>query len=91
MFIRNAAIIKVEIFHEELPVLKRENCFRFLFAVCNFMLSIRLNFVSQSVLYSGTSVRYLSDRHQIYLMTCGAMVFREVDRSVNQIEFHQKS
>ena len=64
MFIRNIVIVKVEIFLEELLVLKRENCLRLLFTVCNFMLRVRLNFVGQLVLYSGA---YLSDRHQIYL------------------------
>ena len=34
---------------------------------------------------------YLSDRHQIYLLTRGPMVFPEVDRSVKQIKFHLKS
>ena len=64
MFIRNIAIVKVEIFLEELSVLKRENCFRLLFTVCNLMLSIWLNFVSQSVLYSAA---YLSYCPKIYL------------------------
>ena len=64
MFIRYITIVKMEIFLEELSVLKRENCFRLLFTVCNFMLSVLLKFVSQSVLYSGA---YLSDHHKIYL------------------------
>ena len=64
MFIGNFAIVKVEIFLEELSVLKRENCFRLLFTVCNLMLSVQLNFVSQSVLYSAA---YLLDHHKIYL------------------------
>ena len=64
MFIQNIAVVKVEIFLEELSVLKCENCFHLRFTVCNFTLSVWLNFVSQSVLYSAA---YLSDRHQIYL------------------------
>ena len=84
MFIRITAILKVEIFHEELSVLKRENCFCLLFMVCNFMLSVQPNFASQSVLYS------LSDCHQIYDMTRGPTVFREVDRPGKQVKFHLK-
>ena len=49
---------------EELSVLKRENCFCLLPMVCNFMFSIQLNFVGQSVLYCSA---YLLDRHQNYL------------------------
>ena len=65
VFIQNTAIIKEVIFLKELSVLKRENCFCLLFTVCNFMFSIRLNSVGQSVLYP---TAYLSDRHQNYLM-----------------------
>ena len=43
---------------------KQENCFCLLFTICNFMFSVRLNFVGQSVLYS---TAYLSDRRQNYL------------------------
>ena len=64
VFIQNTAIIKEGIFLEELSVLKRENCFCLLFTVCNFMFSVRLNFVGRSVLYSSA---YLSHRHQNYL------------------------
>ena len=44
--------------------LKTGQLFSFTFMVRDFMLSIRLNFVGQSVLYSGV---YLSDSHQIYM------------------------
>ena len=64
VFTQNTAIIKEGIFLEELPILKRENCFCLLFTVCKFMFSVRQNVVSQSVLYSSA---YLSDRHQNYL------------------------
>ena len=64
MFIWNIAIVKVDIFLEELSVLKCENCFHLLFTVCNFMLSERLNFVSQWVRYSAA---YLLDSHKSYL------------------------
>ena len=68
MFIRNIVIIKVEIFHEELLVLKRENCFCLLFMVCNFMFNVQLNFDGQSSNLPDT--------------TGAPILFREVDRSV---------
>ena len=52
MFIRNIVIVKLEIFLEELLVLKREFFFAFTFYNI-LMLSVQLNFVSQSVLYCG--------------------------------------
>ena len=57
--------------------------------VCYLLLSVGLNFVVQSVLYSGAK---LLNRNQIYLsdMTGGQTVFREGDRSVKQIKFHLK-
>ena len=64
MYIRYVAIVMLGIFHEELSVLIRQNFFCLLFAVCNFILSVQLNFVVESVLYSGA---YLSDCYQFYL------------------------
>ena len=79
MFFQNIAIIKVAIFIEELLVLKWENCFCLLFMVCNFMVRVWLNFVSQLVLYS---VAYLSDMpSKLPIMTDGLIAFWEVDRS----------
>ena len=62
MFIQNIMITTTGIFQEELLILTRENCFYLLLIVCYLLLSVQLNFVVQSVLYSGA---YLSDRHQI--------------------------
>ena len=80
MFIQNIVIITTGIFHRELSVLTRENCFCLLLTVCYLMLSELLNFVVQSVLYSGAYLSNLPD------MTGGPMVFREVDRSVKQVK-----
>ena len=66
MCIRNVAIVTVGIFHEELLLL--------FFAVCNFLLSGRLNFVGQSVLYSGA-----------YLWDCYATSFTRHDRLTDGI------
>ena len=44
---------------------KTGKLFCLLLTVCNFMFSVRLNFVGQLVLYS---TAYLSDRHQNYPM-----------------------
>ena len=49
MFIRNIVILTAGIFHKELSVLTRENCFCLLLTVCYLMLSIQLNFVTESV------------------------------------------
>ena len=51
MYIRNVVIVMLGIFHEELSVSIRLNCFCLLSAVCYFILSVRLNFVGQSVLF----------------------------------------
>ena len=53
MFIQNIAIITAGIFHEELLVLTRENCYCLLLTIRYLLLSIGLNFVVQLVLYSG--------------------------------------
>ena len=58
------------------------------------MLSVRLNFVVQSVLYSGTAVIWCSAIRPLSkpVRHNGEMtVFWEVDRSVMQIKFHLKS
>ena len=73
VYIQIVAIVMLRIFLEELSVLIQQNCFCLLFAVCNFSLSIQLNFVSQSVLYSRA---YLSDCYQFYLTS--PTVFPEV-------------
>ena len=68
----------MEIFLKELSVLKQENCFHRLCTVCNFMLSVWLYFVGQSILYSGANLPDMTD---------GPTVFREVDGSIKQIQF----
>ena len=65
MFIHNIAIIKLGIFPQRTFSFQAEKLFLFTIYVCNFMFSVRLNFVSQLVLYYGA---YLSDRHQNYLI-----------------------
>ena len=75
-------IIKVEIFHEELPFYNGKVVFVDFFTVCNFMLSVRLSFVSHSILV------LIGLPSNLQGMTGGPRVFREVDRSDKQIKFH---
>ena len=51
-------------------------------------LSVQLNFVGQSVLYSGAFIRRPPNLPD---MAGGLTVFQKVDRSVKQIKFHLKS